>query len=69
MIHFVFHKVVLFFGLENQTVPATPSPGLDPGQETQTEAGWNLERLQGDGGGCVNGSNGEDLLGVHHQGG
>lgn len=47
----------------------TPSAGLDTGQEAQTEAGWNLERLQGDGGGSVNGGDGEDHLGVHHQGG
>lgn len=66
IIHFVFvFELVLFFGQQRQTI----SLGSDTGQEAQTEAGWNLERLQGDGGGSVHSGDKEDLLGIHHQGG
>lgn len=40
---------------------------LDPGEEVQIEAGWDLDGFQSNSGGCEDKVEGKDLPGVHQQ--
>lgn len=58
---------VFFSSAEESSVRA--AAGLDASEETQVEAGRDLDGLQSHGGGREDQLEGEDLLSVHHQGG